>query len=63
MVGIAGVIGDVSAAASSSAAMPNLARRLWLVSREAHVRKSEDGKYRIENLGKFFSSQIDESHC
>jgi len=52
MIGIAGVIGDVGAAASSSAAMPNLARRLWLVSREAHVRKNEKGKFTLENLGK-----------
>jgi hypothetical protein len=51
MVGIAGVIGDVSAAGLATSAMPNLSLRLWLVSREAHIRKNEKGKYRVENLG------------
>jgi hypothetical protein len=53
MVGIAGVIGDVSAAGLATSAMPNLSLRLWLVSREAHIRKNEKGKYRVENLGTY----------
>jgi hypothetical protein len=53
MIGLAGVLGDVGAAVTSAAVMPNLARRLWLVSREAHVRKGKDGKYKLENLGEF----------
>jgi hypothetical protein len=51
VIGLAGVIGDVSGALTCAAAMPNLARRLWLVSRIAHVRKSKSGKYTLENLG------------
>ncbi|KAL3470047.1 hypothetical protein BJX99DRAFT_267696 [Aspergillus californicus] len=50
VIGIAGVIGDVSAAATSGAVMPNLSRRLWLISREAHVHKNEKGKFTLKNL-------------
>lgn len=50
MIGLAGVLGDVSGALTCSAAMPNLARRLWLVSRNSHVRKDKDGRYTLENL-------------
>jgi hypothetical protein len=38
--------------------MPNLARRLWLVSRMAHVRRSKDGKYTLENLGTYASDEV-----
>ncbi|KIW04975.1 uncharacterized protein PV09_04137 [Verruconis gallopava] len=50
VIGLAGVIGDISGSLACNAAMPNLARRLWLVARENHVRKNEDGKYYIDNL-------------
>ncbi|KAL4860491.1 hypothetical protein BDV12DRAFT_181507, partial [Aspergillus spectabilis] len=50
VIGIAGVLGNVSAAATSGAVLPNLSRRLWLTSREAHVRKGKGGRFTLKNL-------------
>ncbi|KAF9893310.1 hypothetical protein FE257_011740 [Aspergillus nanangensis] len=50
VIGLAGVLGDVGGALGSTAGMPNVARRLWLISRDRNVRKTKDGKYTIENL-------------
>lgn len=49
--GLAGVIGNVGGAMAAVASLPNLARRLWLVSRDVCVRKDENGKYKLENFG------------
>ena len=53
ILGLGGVLGDVGGALFCSTAMPNLARRLWLISRESKIRTTTNGKYTIDNLGGF----------
>jgi hypothetical protein len=50
VIGLVGMLGDIAGALACSCAMPNLARRLWLVSRNSHVRKNKDGRYTLEGL-------------
>ncbi|RFU27341.1 hypothetical protein B7463_g9001, partial [Scytalidium lignicola] len=47
---LAGILGNVVGALTGAAAMPNLDRRLWLLSRATNVRKEKDGGYTLENL-------------
>ncbi|KAI9373934.1 hypothetical protein BJX61DRAFT_541294 [Aspergillus egyptiacus] len=50
IIGLTGVLGDVSGAFDCSPGMPEVGRRLWLLSKESNVRKSKQGKYCLERL-------------
>ncbi|OJJ03914.1 hypothetical protein ASPVEDRAFT_891109 [Aspergillus versicolor CBS 583.65] len=44
------VLGDVSGAFDCSPGMPEVGRRLWLLSKESNIQKAKTGKYYLENL-------------
>jgi hypothetical protein len=48
--GLAGVLGNIGGALTSAPSMPNLARRLWLMSRKSNLEK-KDGTWKLVNLG------------
>jgi hypothetical protein len=49
ILGAVGVIGDIGSVVMSVASMPNLARRLWLMSRKTNLDKV-NGKWKLVNL-------------